>query len=140
MEINWNQSIYNSLSEQLQLVCDNAKNWLIAQEPLSEKYILQTKSDHPALWFSHVMENIEKAIDDKDQNAIDLGCLYVIAAQKAPFGKIHKSNVLVRLLRNHKLIKRRYVLNLEQTYEKLIQMKYPPRETRELSKLLKKNR
>ena len=138
MKINWNQLIYNSFIEETRVLCDDAKKWLIEHEPLSKKYILQAKSDHPALWFSEVMNIVEEAIDAEDQNAVDLGCLYVIAAQKAPFGKIHKSNVLVRLLRNHKLIKHRYFQHLESTHEKLVQMKYPPREVRELSKLLVK--
>lgn len=83
------------------------------------------------------MKNIEKGIDNKEVEAIDLGCLYVIKAKKAPFGKIHKSNILVRLKRNKELIKPKFIPQLKEILGKLKQMKYPPREVRELEKLVK---
>lgn len=83
------------------------------------------------------MGNVEKGMDNKEEEAIDLGCLYVIKAAKAPFGKIHKSNVLIRLKRNREMIKHKFIPQLIETLNRLRSMKYPPREVRELEKLMK---
>ena len=137
MKIDWDLKIYNSMSSETRRLCDEVKSWLIQHKRLSSKYIEESHERHPALWFSDVMAKVEDGIDNKEVNAVDLGCLYVINAKKAPFGKIHKGNVLVRLKRNKELIKQVYIEQLTATLDSFNQMKYPPREIRELRKLLK---
>jgi len=137
MKIQWDMEVYGKMSAEVRRLCDESKNWILKHEDLSSKYYLDVDEKHPALWFARVMNNVEKGIDNKEENAVDLGCLYVIHAKKAPFGKIHKSNILVRLKRNKELIKKKYLQQLIKTLENLNQLEYPPREVRELKKLIK---
>ena len=82
------------------------------------------------------MRVVEKAIDDKEQDAVDVGCLYVLQQERTPSGKTHKDNVLARLRRNSELIRKMYIPDLIKTHEELVRLPYPPRETKSLEKLL----
>ena len=137
MKIDWDIKIYDRMSSDTRRLCDEARLWLIQHEKLSSNYIKKTDQRHPALWFSDVMTKVEGGIDNKETNAVDLGCIYVINGKKAPFGKIHKSNILVRLKRNKELIKKMYIAQLTETLHRFTKMEHPPREVRELTKLLK---
>ena len=118
-------------------LADSSRDWLMAHEKLSGQFISRIDQGHPALWFSEVMTLVEKEMDLKCQDAVDLGCLYVIECTRSPFGKIHKSNILVRLKRNRELIKRDHIARLASTYDRMMASAHPPRESRELGKLLK---
>ena len=118
-------------------LCEQAKSWISQNEDLVSKYVSNIQEKHPALWFSRVMTNVEIGIDNEEIDAVNLGCLYVINAKKAPFGKIHKSNILVRLKRHSGLINPKYIPLFIETLNHLKKMKYPPREVRELEKLIK---
>lgn len=84
MEVLWDMRLLNNMSEDTRALCIKAKQWLILNEPLSMRYVIKTNERHPALWFSRVMSIVEEAIDNEEQEAIDLACLYVIHAQKGP--------------------------------------------------------
>ncbi len=130
-------AVYDRMSPETRGLCNEVKAWILTHENISEKYFREVQERHPALWFSKVMENVENGIDNKETEAVDLGCLYVLNAKKAPFGKIHKSNILVRLKRNKEIIKGKFIPQLVETLSHLKLMKYPPREVRELEKLIK---
>ncbi len=137
MKIHWDMKIYDGLPPETRKLCDEAKLWILNHKDLSSKYVSIIQEGNPAPWFSRVMTNVEIGIDNKEIEAVDLGCHYVINAKKAPFGKIHKSNILVRLKRNSELIKQKFIPQLTETLCHLKKMKHPPREVRELEKLLK---
>jgi len=114
----------------------DVRHWIDSHALLSSKYVSLVKESHPALWFTSVMREIEKAIDNKEQDAVDLGCFYVTNTKKSPFGKIHQCNILVRLKRNKELIKEHFIPMFIRTLEEYRLMKYPPREVKQLTKLI----
>jgi len=114
----------------------DVRHWLESHELLSSKYVSLVNEVHPALWFTSVMGEVEKAIDNKEQDAVDLGCFYVTNTKKSPFGKGHQCNILVRLKRNRELIKGHFMPMFIKTLEEYKSMEYPPREVKELTKLI----
>ena len=137
MQINWDMSRYGRMAEDARHRADAARMWICSNERLAAQYVAKVDVRHPAVWFGIVMTLVKSAIDAKEQDAVDLGCRYIIQQERAPFGKIHKGNILVRLKRNRELIKEEYIPDLIKTYEAFLKMKYKPRETRELAKLMK---
>jgi len=137
MQVNWDIQTYKRMAECAQQEADAARKWIDDNQSLSDQFVAKVNEGHPAIWFSSVMRLVEEGIDAKKQDAVDLGCRYVIQQEKTPFGKIHKSNILIRLKRNRELIKQKYIIELIKTYENYQKMNYTPREVRELSKLVR---
>ena len=117
---------------------DILKSWLSARESRVASYRPEKPIDHPILKDTQVIDAIIKAIKLGDLNAIELGCEFIQETEKVPFGKILKSNILTALKQQTKYIAQNYRLKLATTAVNLLSWEYPPREVRELCKLVQR--
>ncbi len=136
--VEWDMKVFNQMSKESKDLCAKARDWLLDNIDLSGEFIDETFEKHPAVWFSRVMTLVEEQIDLGNTKALLLGCRYILHAKRAPFGKIHKCNILNRLIRNRDGIPKENLGKFIQLRDNFEEMKYPPREIRELNKLIDK--
>ena len=117
---------------------DILKSWLSAREVRVASYRPKIEVNHPILKDTQVIEAIIKAIKHGDLNAIELGCEFIQETGKVPFGKILKSNILTALKQQTNYITQNYRQQLATTAVSLLSWEYPPREVRELCKLVQR--
>ena len=114
------------------------KSWLNSRELRVSSYRLEESIDHTVLNETQVIDGIADAIKSGDQNAIDLGCEFVLELRKMPFGKILKSNILVALKQKAPYIGVTYKQQISSAALELLSWEYPPREIREFCKLVQR--
>lgn len=117
---------------------ETLKFWLNSRELRVSSYRLEKSIGHPVLNETQVIDAISNAIKNGDQNAIDLGCEFVLELRKMPYGKILKSNILVALKQKAPFVGATYKQQISSAAMELLSWKYPPREIREFCKLVQR--
>lgn len=115
---------------------ETLKTWLSVRDVRVSSYRPKKAIDHPVLTHTQVIDGIAEAIKLGDKNAIELGCELVRESKKIPFGRRLKSNVLTALKQKAIQIDSTYKQQLTESAVKLLSWQYPPREVRELCKLV----
>lgn len=117
---------------------ENLENWLTINEIQVSTYIPKDKINHRGIQASRVIDNIINAIKIGDLNAIELGCDLVVLNRHIPFGRTLKSNIFSSLKAQAQYISSEYRKKLTNLATVFINLPYPPRESKELFKLLSK--
>ena len=116
----------------------NLEGWLKINEIQVSTYLPEEKINHRGIQASSVIDNIIKAIKVGDLNAIELGCDLVLLNKHIPFGSILKSNIFSSLKAQAQYISSAYREKLTNLATLFINLPYPPKESKELFKLLSK--
>jgi len=117
---------------------NNLISWLEINEIKVSTYLPKNKVNHPVLDKIEIIDNIIKSIKKGDLNAIELGCDLTIYNKLMPFGKALKCNIFNALKIQEQYINKQFREKLAKLAVKYLNVEYPPRETKELCRLLRK--
>jgi len=116
----------------------NLVRWLEERELRVSSYVPDKRINHPVLKETEIIDGIISALKKGDMNAIELGCELVIENKRIPFGKILKVKILSSLKSQVRFVSPAYKESLSNLAIELLSIDYPPREVKELCKLIKK--
>lgn len=117
---------------------ENLEDWLKLNKNQISIYLPKEDINHRGIRASQVIDNIIKAIKKGDISAIELGCDLVLLNKHIPFGRTLKGNIFSSLKAQAKYISSEYKEKLTNLATVYINLPYPPRESKELFKLLSK--
>jgi len=116
---------------------DNLKAWIHQNEHRILEYKGVADVGHDAIDSAHVIDEVVKGIRLGSLNAIELGCDFVIADFRAPFGKTLKCDIYNSLRKQTQYIDKGRRLSLSDLAINCIEQPYPPSEAKALMKLVK---
>lgn len=116
---------------------NNLKAWIHQNEHRIMAYKGVANVGHDAIDSAHVIDEVVKGIRLGSLNAIELGCDFVIADFRTPFGKTLKCDICNSLRKQTQYIDEDRRLALSDWAISCIEQPYPPSEAKALMKLIK---